>query len=304
MKRLTAGLVLLALWLVAPIAGAAPDAADIAAAKSLYAAASYDEALALLDSLEHAATDGDIEQIEQYRALCLLAIGKTTEAEQSLERIVKAHPLYQFEGGEVSPKLVELFDGVRKRVLPSAAKDLYGQAKASFEAKQYKAAADQFKVVMAVVDQAGDDMGTLTDLKELSDGFLRLAQSELAAQAAREAEAAKPVAAPAPPVARPPTIYTLSDTGVTPPVAIKATPPPWSPRNPVFAQRGFKGLLQIIIDEQGAVESVALEEPVSPDYDPDLLRAARDWTFEPAMKDGKPVKFMKRLEIVLQPNEE
>jgi TonB family protein len=290
--------------LTVPVAASGADA-DLATAKSLYASASYDEALHVLDSLEAAAPAGDAAQIEQYRALCLVAIGRTAEAEQSLERIVLAHPLYHFEGEEVSPKLITLYQSVRKRVLPAAAKDLYANAKAKFESKQFEEAAAGFEQVMAVINEAGEGSSTLADLKQLSDGFLLLSQSEVAAaEAARAARAKAAASPPPPPVVTAPPVYTLSDGDVTPPVAISADPPAWSPRSAIFAERSFKGLLQVVIDEQGNVESLTLEQPVSPDYDAELLDAAKRWKFSPATKDGRPVKFMKRLEIILQPRHE
>ena len=61
------------------------DAATFASAKTLYAAAAYEEALSELAN----ADDGtDVDQIEQYRALCLIALGRTDEAARSLEQIV------------------------------------------------------------------------------------------------------------------------------------------------------------------------------------------------------------------------
>src|SRR6185503_2392006 len=77
----TVSLAALSLFLAAP-AGAAPDLANV---RELYASASYAEALEVLGSLE--STD-NTEVIEQYRALCLLGLGRTADAEKALERIV------------------------------------------------------------------------------------------------------------------------------------------------------------------------------------------------------------------------
>ena len=68
-------------FLLAAPAGvaAAPDLAEV---RELYAAASYEEALAAIDTLE---APNQIEAVEQLRALCLLGLGRTKEAERSLE---------------------------------------------------------------------------------------------------------------------------------------------------------------------------------------------------------------------------
>ena len=59
---------------------AAPDLANV---RDLYAAASYAEALEVLGGVE--GTD-NTEVVEQYRALCLLGLGRTADAEKALER--------------------------------------------------------------------------------------------------------------------------------------------------------------------------------------------------------------------------
>ena len=81
---------LLLLVLVSSVASAAPAIAQappkdpLGAARDLYASARYDEALAVLDDL-HPAADTPVTErrsIEQYRSLCLLALGRTAEAQR------------------------------------------------------------------------------------------------------------------------------------------------------------------------------------------------------------------------------
>jgi hypothetical protein len=59
--------------------------------------------------------------------------------------------------------------------------------------------------------------------------------------------------------------------------------------------------LEILIDNQGAVESVRLRNPQNRYRDKWWLPAAKTWRFHPALKDGQPVKFLKR--IVINPLE-
>src|SRR5262245_47898268 len=89
-------------------------AGDLDSAKALYAAASYEEALAALDQL---GGGPDSIQVNEYRALCLLALGRARDAEAPLQQIVSADPLYKIPAAEVSPRLVDLFHDVRKRAL-------------------------------------------------------------------------------------------------------------------------------------------------------------------------------------------
>lgn len=272
---------------------------DMTTAKSLYASASYEEALAQLNSIDHV---DDPEQVEQYKALCLLALGRSSDAERALERIVTARPLFRMEAADVSPKLVTMYRDVRRRMLPATARELYTKAKASFEMKNYGASADQFKELLAIVNDAKDtgDATSLGDLKELGEGFLRLTQERQAATARQGASVAAPPPTAAPPAA-PRTVFKVSDRDVVPPVSVSTPLPRWMPPRASVAQQTFKGVLEMVIDEQGAVESLALRESIEPLYDPELLVAAKLWRFRPAMRQGKPVRFMKTVEIVLTP---
>jgi hypothetical protein len=61
-----------------------------------------------------------------------------------------------------------------------------------------------------------------------------------------------------------------------------------------------QGLLDVVIDERGVVENAMLRQPIDPRYDDLLLAAARTWRYTPAIKDGRPVKFVKRIQVVVQ----
>ena len=65
--------------------------------------------------------------------------------------------------------------------------------------------------------------------------------------------------------------------------------------------RSFRGRLELVIDETGAVETVTLVTPIWPAYDAALVQAARKWRYQPAVKDGKPVKFRRVLDINIDP---
>jgi hypothetical protein len=66
----------------------------LTAARDLYASARYDEALAVLNGLPSDAVASDRKSIEQYRSLCLLALGRGTEAESAIAAVVTADPLF------------------------------------------------------------------------------------------------------------------------------------------------------------------------------------------------------------------
>ena len=60
-----------------------------------------------------------------------------------------------------------------------------------------------------------------------------------------------------------------------------------------------KGVLEVIIDEQGRVANATIRSPLHPVYDTQLLVAAREWKYKPAMVNGQPVKFRKIIQVTV-----
>lgn len=269
------------------------DSDALATAKALYESASYEAALELLSAVDK---PDALEQIELYRALCLLALSRTEEAERSLATIVLRKPLFKLEESETPPRLVALFKDVRKRTLPAAARQLYVQAKVSFDNKRFEAATAELKELLAVLADAGtDDDAGLADLKMLAEGFLSLSNAEAPARQA------SPQPEKAPAGSTTPTVYSALDVDVTPPVELERKIPVWNPPDPVTRNTRFQGLLEVVIDERGAVESAALKRPVFAFYNTALLASTKQWRFEPAVRNGIAVKYRKEFEIILSP---
>src|SRR5215813_11211125 len=163
--------------LVAAVVSIPTRAADsLADARDLYAAAEYEDALALLNKLqpgEHPAEER--RAIEQYRAYCLLALGRSADAEQAIAAVVNATPLYKPSGSDVSPRVRSAFSDVRRRVLPSVIQEKYADAKAAFERKDFPVAAAAFtEVVEAMSDPDVVELvkqPPLSDLRVLAIGF-------------------------------------------------------------------------------------------------------------------------------------
>jgi hypothetical protein len=268
----------------------------LTSARDLYASAAYEDALAVLNRLrtgDHSGDDG--RAIEQYRAFCLLALGRNDEAERAIEAVVASQPSYRPSESEVSPRLRALFTDARRRMLPTIVQDRYAQAKAAYDRKEYAAAAHAFKTTLEMM--ADPDLGPagnqppISDLRILAQGFQELS-----------AKAAAPPPAPVPPpqpamtqaVSR---IYSSEDVNVVPPLALRQVFPPFPARLVPAGQ----GVVEVIVDETGIVESAALRHPVNPQYDAIVLGAAKTWLYKPAMLDGFPVKYRKMIQIVLRP---
>jgi hypothetical protein len=281
----------------------------LAAARDLYASAEYDSALKLLDRLSGTSSE-DQQSIELYRSLCLLAVGRTQDAERSVEIIIARNPLYQ-PGEDLSPRMRNAFSEAKKRLLPSIVQQQYADAKGAFDRKEFESAASGFRRVMDALNDP--DMGSaaskppLADLRTLATGF-----HDLSVKATPPA----PVAAPAPPapqpaaasaaapsmaaaVARPvSTIYTGDERNVVPPQTLAQTLPKYPGAVP---PRGVTGVVEVVIDEGGGVESAAMVVPVTASYDKMVMNAATKWVYIPAMVNGKPVKFRKRIQITVTP---
>jgi hypothetical protein len=293
MRRISAALAIVAL--TAAAAAAQTESNPLAAARDLYASARYDEALAVLNAMRPAESI-DRKSIEQYRSLCLLALGRGTEAEGAIAAVVTADPLYQPSEAEASPRVRAAFTEVRQRLLPDIVSTRYAEAKASFDRKEFALAEQQFQQVMSLLDDPQMN-GRLPDLRVLVSGFLDL--SARAAAPPPDPKPAAPVpAAPTPSVAPVPgRIYVAEDEGVTIAVPIRQEVPR-VPQN-ITSQARERGLLELIIDEQGRVVTVMLRMSVHPVYDAQLMAAARDWKYLPATVGGRPVKFRKMVQITV-----
>ena len=278
--------------------GQVPGPRDIVgAARDLYASARYDEALAVLNDLrpsDSATAVVDRKSIEQYRSLCLLALGRGTEAESAIAAVVTADPSYQPGETEASPRVRAAFSDVRRRLLPEIATSRYAEAKASFDRKDHVAAVQQFRQAISLLDDP-DMGGRLGDLRTLSAGFLDLAIAAMAPPPAPAKPAETAPATPAVPQPDPNRIYTMADATVTTPVIVRQEMPRLSPM--VKTQAKEKGVIEIVIDELGRVAYAAIRTSVHPLYDAELLSAARDWKYQPATMAGKPVKYRKMIQI-------
>src|SRR6266536_1763183 len=191
--------------------GQVPGRDVVGPARDLYASARYDEALAVLNDLRPADAANAISErksIEQYRSLCLLALGRGTEAESAIAAVVTADPSYHPGEVEASPRVRAAFSEVRRRLLPDIASGRYAEAKTLFDRKEYAAAASRFRQVVGLLDDP-DMGGKLPDLRTLVSGFLDLS----VAASTPPPEPPKPVvtapAAPSVPQPDPNRVYTM-----------------------------------------------------------------------------------------------
>ena len=288
------------LVLSASVSAAAQD--NIQRAKDLYAAAAYEEALALLTMVP---AEARTTEVDQYRAVCLIALGQKANAEAVIEAIFTKDPLYVPNAAETSPRVMEAFAEVRLRLLPTVTRQMYVDAKAALDRKDRAAAMTGFERVLRVLATAPRHQ-QLDDLKVLAEGFLDLTkalpataipaenQVEASASAVGDAVGSAPTG-PASSAARTGTV------GFTRPVALKQTIPSWHPPDPASRRAEYEGSLRVQVGKDGKVQSAQLVRRMHPMYDQLLLRVAKDWLYEPATQNGVPVPSEVIVEVRLRP---
>jgi len=276
-------------------------------AKALYAAASYDEALSELDNLKSAATPDDVITIDVYRVFCLLALDRRDEARTMIDRIFHEDPTYVPPSDVASPRIQSIFHDVRRQSLPKIVMERYASAKSAFDKKEPRAR-QQFDDLLHLLDDPDLEEGSaLNDLRAVASAFRDLTTAMAAAAPTTTTAEAKPSQAPeAPPktipAPEPPAdiIYTSADTDVIPPVVKFQKLPVWRPTGKEPTQ-DVRGVLRVLIDKTGSVVSATMFAGTLPAYDQALLKAAKDWKFQPARKGNASVQYLKLIEIRLKP---
>src|SRR6476619_1436326 len=152
------------------------------AARDLYASAAYEDALAVLNRVSDASRPPDeARAVSQYRAFCLLALGRTAEAERAIETMITRDPTYQPPAGDMSPRVRSAFGEVRRRIMPGIIQQTYAQAKSAYDRKEFDIAAAGFGHVLEVMKDpelaALFGQPPLADLRTLAGGFRDLAVS-------------------------------------------------------------------------------------------------------------------------------
>jgi len=283
MTRLSVVVLGIGLMLAPVVAG---QSSGLSSVRALYAAAAYEDALIRLAAIE--ATEDPIV-VAQLRALCLLGLGQSPDAERALEAIVWRDPAFVLGDADVSPRLQEMFRAVRQRLLPSVANSLLSNARSLYEGGQLKLATARLDELIQLIDsepaRTPEGAVDLADARSLANGFRELIADELAVL----------------PDAPEPPVYSRSDRGVISPVEVSRPIPLWTPPRGSVPVATYYGLLEVVINERGRVESPVMRRPVHETYDPLLLEATDNWRFDPALKDGEPVRYRRFFEIIVHP---
>jgi TonB family protein len=266
---------------------------SVQSVRQLYAAAEYEQALAAADKMARQPA------IEQYRVFSLTALGRQDEAQKVMEALIEADPTYVLDPEETPPRVQQAFDQVRQRLLPEVAKRLYVDARAALERKERANAIARFERLLTIIDGAGPAAPAVEDLRMLASGFLDLSKA-LAELPRADADSAARTPPP-PPVESPATRTPAAADTETPPVAINQQMPPWLPPDSQSRRGSFSGVVRVRIGADGRVEDAEILSSIHMLYDPVLLRAARNWVYQPARRNGVPIASEVNVQVNLAP---
>jgi tetratricopeptide (TPR) repeat protein len=137
----------------------------------LYSSARYDEALALLDTVDET-TLASVERqtLREYRMLCLMALGRTDDATAMAGRLIDANPFYEMTSDSRPPRVVALLEQARRERLPRLGQQGYLEATTAYSEGRYADAELSLQRVLRIVEHARG--GT-----ELQDAWLDLLEA-------------------------------------------------------------------------------------------------------------------------------
>jgi TonB family protein len=271
---------------VATVAAQEPVEERSERAEQLYAAAAYEEALALLEK-----QSGPWAQ--QYRALSLLALGRQQDAEATVEALVTASPEFAISAADVPPRFATLVTRVRRQVLPGILRQLFAEGREQYRGRAMDSAIARFERLLALSSEAElRDVAEVADLRLLAESFLDLATTPRAPVPTPKASDVATTPAPR-------LVAAAALRSSTLPTAIRQDIPPWSGAMSIrFAQ---EGAVRIQINKEGRVTGASIVKSVHPRYDMQLLAATRFWSYKPATVDGLPVDSESVVQIHLTP---
>src|SRR5262245_31419458 len=164
----------------------------LAKAKALYNSAAYEEALTVLASLQ-------TPQAQQYRALCMLGLGRTQDAKNTVDLLVSATPLLDLSSEDVPPRFVTLVSEAKKRLVPGIARKTFNDGRDEYRSGNREQAVAKFDLVMSLTDIPDfKETADAEDLRTLASGFIDLVRATAPARPEPKAADLKPAESTSP----------------------------------------------------------------------------------------------------------
>jgi TonB family protein len=275
----------------------------LAKAKALYDAANYEEALTVLAPVHE-------PEAQQYRALCMLALGRAKDATGEVDSLIASAPTFEPSTEDVPPRFVSLISDAKKRLIPGIARKTFNEARDEYKSGDRAQAVKKFDLVLTLASTSGfKDTSDAEDLRTLAAGFIELASASTPRRPEpkaptpdlRVAEATPAAALPAP------------TTATAPPSSGKVPAPSPEVSQPVVVRQtipaipsGIGGLanptasVRVEIGTDGRVVNASMQQSAHPLYDRLVLQAAREWLYTPATLNGRAVPSEKVVTIQLR----
>jgi hypothetical protein len=175
------------------IVGSASAQDPVTAVKDLYESAAYEDALSAIDRLSNgASTEQPTKELRKYRALCLLALERTADAEEVIQELIVNDPQYRPDA-QASPRWVNAVVRVHSKVVPGLVRTRYASGKRHFDQKEFAPAAADFEMALTFLHNPileSSVVESLSDVATLSEGFLDLSRAALNAATSTPAKAA------------------------------------------------------------------------------------------------------------------
>ena len=255
------------------------------AARRLYAAAAYEDALKTLERLRPAATRTQPPQSPSSSSGCCawLPWGGPRMRSRRNDRHRAGRPLYVPDASSAPPRVRAAFRDVRARLLPAIA-EVRVRARAAgvrgARLRDRSAGSLACSRLWSRSEGASADP-VLRDVAVLAAGFKTLSDKASAPPPPAPAAAPRRRTLPAPPAAPvPPRIYDAAYPGLAVPTIVRQDVPQW-PRT-LGPPPNRDAVLEIVINEEGLVESARMTQRGAPTYDQLLLNAASTWAYVPA----------------------
>jgi tetratricopeptide (TPR) repeat protein len=289
----------------------AAGAATLAEARGLYESAQYEQALDALDTLDPTQTANlpDRQAVRRYKALCLIALDRTHDAEQTVEDMVREEPRAAF-GNDVPPRMHELVFAARKKLAPAIAREGYERGRDLYQRGQYADARRELTAAIAILDDPALGLAVdpaIKDLRLLADGFLKLSTASApgtasTARAAGSSPAGTQAgAAPSSPAQTDAAGAVEADATYVPPKALFQPVPAFNMASMQTTMSPRDGEIEVDVGIDGRVTSARMRVPLTPVFDMLLMQTARnDWRYQPATRQGIAVPSKVRVKVVLK----
>jgi hypothetical protein len=227
-------------------------------AKALYDAARYEEALTMLVPVHE-------PEAQQYRALCMLALGRAQDASGEVDSLIASAPTFEPSAEDVPPRFVSLVSESKKRLLPSIARKTFAEAREQYKNGDRAGALKKFDLVVTLASTgAFKDTSDADDLRTLASGFIELARASAPARPASTTPVPAPEppkvaeATPAPPVSTPAAAQAPARATAPPPSAT-APQAPSDVSQPVAVRQTIPAIPSSISGQGSPTASVKVE---------------------------------------------